>query len=120
MDKAKNISLKKLLTGSLGTVLGLVILVVVFTALSNIFLTPSNIRNILIQSGTNAIIAVGMTYVIISGNIDISVGASLALSSCVGATLMVGTGNVGLGVAVSCWDCLTEAWWLIWAFRPSS
>ena len=40
-----------------------------------------------------------MTYVIISGNIDISVGASLALSSCVGATLMVGTGNVGLGVA---------------------
>lgn len=99
MDKAKNISLKKLLTGSLGTVLGLVILVVVFTALSNIFLTPSNIRNILIQSGTNAIIAVGMTYVIISGNIDISVGASLALSSCVGATLMVGTGNVGLGVA---------------------
>lgn len=65
MDKAKNISLKKLLTGSLGTVLGLVILVVVFTALSNIFLTPSNIRNILIQSGTNAIIAVGMTYVII-------------------------------------------------------
>ena len=86
MDKAKNISLKKLLTGSLGTVLGLVILVVVFTALSNIFLTPSNIRNILIQSGTNAIIAVGMTYVIISGNIDISVGASLALSSCVGAT----------------------------------
>ena len=99
MDKAKNISLKKLLTGSLGTVLGLVILVVVFTALSNIFLTPSNIRNILIQSGTNAIIAVGRTYVIISGNIDISVGASLALSSCVGATLMVGTGNVGLGVA---------------------
>ena len=96
MDKAKNISLKKLLTGSLGTVLGLVILVVVFTALSNIFLTPSNIRNILIQSGTNAIIAVGMTYVIISGNIDISVGASLALSSCVGATLMVGTGNVGI------------------------
>ena len=98
MDKAKNISLKKLLTGSLGTVLGLVILVVVFTALSNIFLTPSNIRNILIQSGTNAIIAVGMTYVIISGNIDISVGASLALSSCVGATLMVKTGNVGLGI----------------------
>ena len=42
------------MTGSLGTVLGLVILVVVFTALSNIFLTPSNIRNILIQSGTNA------------------------------------------------------------------
>ena len=89
MDKAKNISLKKLLTGSLGTVLGLVILVVVFTALSNIFLTPSNIRNILIQSGTNAIIAVGMTYVIITGGIDLSVGA----------ILMVGTGNVGLGVA---------------------
>ena len=99
VDKAKNISLKKLLTGSLGTVLGRC------HPGSGVYRSqqhishPSNIRNILIQSGTNAIIAVGMTYVIISGNIDISVGASLALSSCVGATLMVGTGNVGLGVA---------------------
>jgi ribose transport system permease protein len=98
VEKAKSISAKRLLTGSLGTVLGLLILMVVFTMLSNIFLTGTNITNILIQSGTNAIIAVGMTYVIISGNIDISVGATLALSSCVGAKIMVDTGNVFLGI----------------------
>lgn len=94
----KRISIKKLFTGSLGTVLGLVILTAVFSVLSSTFLTSSNITNVLVQSGTNAVIAVGMTYVIISGNIDISVGASLALSSCVGAKVMVTTNNALLGV----------------------
>lgn len=94
----KKISLKKLFVGGLGTVLGLLILTVVFSVMSSTFLTSSNITNILVQSGTNAVIAVGMTYVIISGNIDISVGASLALSSCVGAKVMVNTNNALLGV----------------------
>lgn len=89
---------KKLFTGGLGTVLGLIVLMIVFSVLSNTFLTRSNITNILIQSGTNAVIAVGMTYVIISGNIDISVGASLALSSCIGAKVMISTNNALLGV----------------------
>lgn len=101
MEKTNKISLKKLLTGSFGTILGLLILMVVFTALSTTFLTRTNITNVLIQSGTNAIIAVGMTYVIISGNIDISVGASLALSSCVGAKIMVDTNNVLLGIVAA-------------------
>ncbi len=90
--------MKKLFTGGLGTVLGLLVLMIVFSVLSSTFLTRSNITNILIQSGTNAVIAVGMTYVIISGNIDISVGASLALSSCIGAKVMVSTNNALLGV----------------------
>ena len=101
MENTKKISIKKILTGSLGTVFGLVILGIVFALLSDIFLTSTNITNVLIQSGTNAIIAVGMTYVIISGNIDISVGASLALSYCVGAKLMADTDNVILGVVVA-------------------
>lgn len=97
----KKASIKNVFTGSLGTVLGLLILGIVFAVLSDTFLTRSNITNVLIQSGTNAVIAVGMTYVIISGNIDISVGASLALSSCVGASVMVSTGNTLLGVLAS-------------------
>lgn len=101
MEKKKNISIKKIMSGSLGTILGLVILMIVFTFLSDTFLTRSNITNALIQSGTNAIIAVGMTYVIISGNIDISVGASLALSSCVGANIMVNTNNIFLGIVAA-------------------
>lgn len=98
MGKGSGISLKKLMTGTFGTAIGLIILMVVFSVLSSTFLTTSNLTNVLIQSGTNAIIAVGMTFVIISGNIDISVGASLALSSCVGAKVMTTTGNVFLGI----------------------
>nr|WP_275982206.1 ABC transporter permease [Ohessyouella blattaphilus] len=70
----------------------------VFAVLSPTFFTSSNLTNVLIQSGTNAVISVGMTYVIISGNTDLSVGAILALSSCIGATTMVQTDNVILGV----------------------
>lgn len=100
MEKNKN-SIKQIITGSVGTIFGLVVLVIVFTILNNTFLTTSNITNILIQSGTNAIIAVGMTFVIVSGNIDISVGASLALASCVGAKVMVETGNLWIGIIVT-------------------
>lgn len=101
MKKQQKYSIKKLLTGSFGTVLVLIILMLVFTGLSRTFLTPSNITNILIQSGTNAIVAVGMTFVIISGNIDISVGSILALSSCVGATVMTRTNNIFLGIVLT-------------------
>lgn len=102
MEKTKrNFSIKQLLSGSFGTVLMLIILMAVFTVLSPIFLSGGNITNILIQSGTNAIISVGMTYVIISGNTDLSVGAILALASCMGASFMVDTGNAVLGIAVA-------------------
>ncbi|HHX36527.1 MAG TPA: ABC transporter permease [Clostridiaceae bacterium] len=101
MQQKSKFSLKRAFAGNLGTALGLIILVIVFTILSSSFLTNTNVSNILVQSGTNAIIAVGMTFVIISGNIDISVGSILALSSCVGAKLMVDTNNVLLGVLAS-------------------
>jgi ribose transport system permease protein len=91
-------SLKKLLAGSLGTFCLLAILLTVFACLSNLFFTPANLTNLLVQSGTNAIIAVGMTFVIVSGNIDISVGSVLAMSSCAGARIMVQTGNPALGI----------------------
>ncbi|MBQ9403737.1 MAG: ABC transporter permease [Synergistaceae bacterium] len=92
---------KKLMTGSFGTLCLLIILLAVFACLSNLFFTPSNITNLLVQSGTNAIIAIGMTFVIISGNIDISVGAVLALAGCMGARVMVLTGSTVLGVFIT-------------------
>ena len=96
----KNTNLKRLMAGTVGTLCLLIILLAVFACLSDIFLTSSNISNLLVQSGTNAIIAIGMTFVIISGNIDISVGSILALSGCVGAKVMVDTGSTILGVVV--------------------
>ncbi len=49
------------------------------------FLTTENIFNILRRSSVNVIIAVGMTAVIISGGIDLSVGSMLALAGMIGA-----------------------------------
>jgi ribose/xylose/arabinose/galactoside ABC-type transport system permease subunit len=55
-------------------------LCVVLWAATPHFLTVSNLLNVLEQTSINAIVAVGMTYVIISGGIDLSVGSVLAVS----------------------------------------
>ena len=62
-----------------GTLLGLVALCLVLWILTPHFLTVSNLLNVLEQSAINAIVAAGMTFVIISGGIDLSVGSVLAL-----------------------------------------
>lgn len=69
--------------------LGLLILALVLTLLSDRFLTLSNLTNIFRQTSLNAIIAVGMTFVIITGGIDLSVGSTLAFSGAVVASLLV-------------------------------
>ncbi|MFK8035563.1 MAG: ABC transporter permease [Hyphomicrobiales bacterium] len=84
-----------------GTLLGLLIIVVVFSVLSPVFLTLPNIINVLQQSSINALIALGMTLVIISGGIDLSVGPTAALSAVIGATLMVSGVPVPLAIMAS-------------------
>lgn len=62
-------------------------LCVVLSVSSPSFLTPANILNVLRQISINAIIAVGMTLVIITGGIDLSVGSIAALSAVVACRL---------------------------------
>ncbi|MEY4872328.1 MAG: hypothetical protein RLZZ563_1658, partial [Pseudomonadota bacterium] len=81
-----------------GTLLGLVLIAVVFSLLTPVFLTGPNIMNILQQSAINACIALGMTLVIISGGIDLSVGPVAALSAVLGAAMMVAGVPVPLAV----------------------
>jgi ribose transport system permease protein len=74
----------------LGTFAGLLALCVALWAATPHFLTVTNLLNVLEQTSINAIVAVGMTFVIISGGIDLSVGsvlalAGIALGSAVGA-----------------------------------
>jgi ribose transport system permease protein len=71
-----------------GLVIIFVILCTVLTALSDQFLTLSNARNILRQSSINGIISVGMTMVILTAGIDLSVGSVLALTGVVVADLV--------------------------------
>jgi len=81
-----------------GTLIGLFIIVVTFSFLSPVFFTVPNLLNILQQSSINALIALGMTLVIISGGIDLSVGPTAALSAVLGATLMASGVPVPLAI----------------------
>ncbi len=75
----------------------LIVLVIVATILFHGFLQPQNVSNILTQNAAVGIIAVGMTFVIISGGFDLSVGSIYALGGCVFAGVTKGTGSVALG-----------------------
>ena len=73
----------------LGPLIGLILLFVIISVMNDSFLEFSNLRNLLRQVSINAIIAFGMTFVILTGGIDLSVGSILALSSAVMANLIV-------------------------------
>jgi ribose transport system permease protein len=88
------------LLGRFGVLLMLVALVIVFSALSPHFLSQGNITNVLIQSSTNAVIAAGMTFVILSANIDLSVGSVLAMSSVLGTAFIADGGPIPIGVGI--------------------
>lgn len=66
----------------------LLILVVFFSVASPVFLTPFNIQNILANMAILTIIAIGQTFVIISGGIDLSAGWVLGMTSVVAALII--------------------------------
>ncbi len=72
----------------------LILIVCILSALRpDTFLTADNFLNVLRRSSVNGIIAVGMTAVIISAGIDLSVGSMMALSGMVGAWVMIVVGG---------------------------
>jgi ribose transport system permease protein len=83
-----------------GPLMGLILIVVVLAVMNGDFLTIGNIFNVLRQISINALIAFGMTFVILTGGIDLSVGAILALSSALAAGLMAGGMNTWLAVLI--------------------
>jgi ribose transport system permease protein len=68
---------------------GLLLLCLVMAVAPGEFLSLQNITNVLRQISINAIIAIGMTMVILCGGIDLSVGAVLALSMTTAAAAML-------------------------------
>ena len=69
--------------------------------LSPSFLTTKNIFNVLRQTAVNAIIAAGMTFVILTGGIDLSVGSILAISSAVCASMLVSGTHIIVAVIIA-------------------
>jgi len=78
--------------GSLPAVLGLVVLCIVFGSLSNVFLTPGNFANLLTQAAAVIVIAMGLVFVLLLGEIDLSAGYTAGVS---GAVLVILITNQG-------------------------
>lgn len=76
----------------------LVLLIAVLSLITDGLLSQSNIINIFSQSTVIAIAAIGATYVIITGGIDLSTGSVIGAGGMAGAWVMIHTGNVALGV----------------------
>lgn len=85
----------------LTTVIALIILMAVITIINSNFLTANNLLNLLLQVTSNALIAFGMTFVILTGGIDLSVGSILALSSALTSGLLGSGMPVTLAILIS-------------------
>jgi ribose/xylose/arabinose/galactoside ABC-type transport system permease subunit len=84
-----------------GTFIALIALIVVAALLSPRFLTPVNLMNVLRQTAIVGVLGIGMTYVILTAGIDLSVGAALALSAVLLAGTLESTGNIILAMLVA-------------------
>ena len=69
------------------------------TALSDVFFTTNNILNVLRQTALLFLMASGLTLVILTAGLDLSVGANITLSACLAASVMKATGSPLLGIA---------------------
>ncbi|ADD67022.1 inner-membrane translocator [Denitrovibrio acetiphilus DSM 12809] len=83
--------------------LGLIILAVIISLINPRFLSVNNILNVLRQTSINAVIAAGMTFVILTGGIDLSVGSILAICGAVSAFMIA----ADAGVAVTLFTTLS-------------
>src|SRR2546421_5384776 len=81
----------------------LIALGILIAALEPKFLSPGNLAGVARQTAVITIMAMGMTVVMVSGGIDLSVGSVMALSSVLGAYAMVSGLPIILGIAV----CIT-------------
>ncbi len=78
----------------------LLVLLIVLSLLSEHFLTWNNLINVFRQAALTFLMAAGLTLVVLTGGIDLSVGAVLGLSACVGAALITG-GHVVPGIVAA-------------------
>lgn len=79
----RQIDLQKLMAPA-----GLVIIFIIFSIISRNFLTESNIMSILMSTTVSGVLAIGMTYCIIGGGMDLSVGTNMTLSMVMMALFM--------------------------------
>lgn len=82
-----------------GTLLIFIGICVLASLVSDTFLTAANLTNVLRQIVVVSLLACGVTFVIILGQIDVSLGAVLALTGTLAASVMSATGSIAMAVA---------------------
>ncbi|AUI50171.1 ABC transporter permease [Arthrobacter crystallopoietes] len=93
-EKRQGLDIKKFLANN-GALVGLLVLCLALFIATPDFLTPGNMLNIGIQASTIAVLAFGMTFVIVAAGIDLSVGSVAALSAMVSASMFTTAGLNG-------------------------
>lgn len=89
---------------------GLVVLLLVFSFLNPNFFSQRNISNLLRQIAPIILIGVGQSYVLITGNIDLSIGSVIGMSCMVSATLMTKGVNPWVAVVITYIAALVVGW----------
>ena len=107
-----NLTLKNKLNMSRGTgqvltvTAGLVFLCIVFGIINPNFFSSRNISNLLRQIAPILIIGIGQSYVLITGNIDLSIGSVVGMSTMISATLMTKGINPWVAVLITLVCCI--------------
>src|ERR671913_2469762 len=79
--------------GSLPIVVGLIIIAIVFQSQNDRFLTASNFVNLIVQTAPYAVIAMGVTFALLLGEIDLSIGFVSGVGGVLVALLLAPDGN---------------------------
>ena len=102
----KNDRMMRFLLRDAGVFLALVVITAVFALTAPYFATAGNVLKILVQVAINTVLAAGMTFVIITGGIDLSVGSVLALCTVVGALIMTSGLEPWLSIPLAVVACI--------------
>ncbi|MHB8278432.1 MAG: ABC transporter permease [Candidatus Humimicrobiaceae bacterium] len=95
MEKTKNkIDIVSILRGY-GVMIGLVVIIIIVSIVEPAFFTLNNFLNILRQSSAIGLCALGMTYVMIAGGMDLSIGSTVSLAGVIAIMIMNSIGVTG-------------------------
>ena len=100
-SKLKRILAKRGMGQVITVTFGLVGLIIIFSVLNPFFLTSRNISNLLRQIAPTLLIGIGQSFVLITGNIDLSIGSVVGMSCMISATLMTKGVNPWVAVLIT-------------------
>ena len=87
---------RRLIIQEYGIFLAFLLLAFILSLSNEYFLTPGNISNVLLQTSINGVLAIGMTFVILTRGIDLSVGSVVALAGIVSASFATTSASAGI------------------------